>query len=279
MKKSGARRFERYVAIGDSSTEGLNDPDGFGGYRGWANRFAEHVARVQGSLRYANLAIRGCTVRRIRDEQLAPALAMRPDLATLFGGTNDVVRPSFDAETVAADLEQMQRSLIEQGATVLTFTLPDLTAVMPLGRLVASRVQRLNQLSRQVARTSGAVLVDFAAHPVASDRRLWSGDRLHANSFGHARIAAALANAAGLPGTDASWSESLPPETPRKRLPAIAVEVDWLRRYLLPWIWRHLNGRSSGDGRRPKRPELLEVELSRAERPREAVKSRREKTQ
>ena len=35
--------FRRYVAIGDSTTEGLEDPDGQGGYRGWANRFAEHL--------------------------------------------------------------------------------------------------------------------------------------------------------------------------------------------------------------------------------------------
>ncbi len=52
--------YERYVAIGDSSTEGLDHPDGQGGYRGWANRLAEQVAAAQGgSLLYANLAIRG----------------------------------------------------------------------------------------------------------------------------------------------------------------------------------------------------------------------------
>ena len=40
-------RFERYVAIGDSSTEGLIDPDGQGGYRGWSMRLAERIAEVQ----------------------------------------------------------------------------------------------------------------------------------------------------------------------------------------------------------------------------------------
>jgi len=40
------RRFERYVALGDSTTEGLEDPDGRGGYRGWADRLAERVASV-----------------------------------------------------------------------------------------------------------------------------------------------------------------------------------------------------------------------------------------
>src|SRR6187402_2349958 len=100
------RRFERYVAIGDSSTEGLDDPAGEGAYRGWANRLAEAIARAQatnGGLLYANLGIRGRKTREIRDQQLGPALAMRPDLVTLFSGTNDVVSRSFDPGAVAAD--------------------------------------------------------------------------------------------------------------------------------------------------------------------------------
>jgi hypothetical protein len=31
---------------------------------------------------------------------------------------------------------------------------------------------------------------------------------------------------------------------------------------VLPWIGRRLTGRSSGDGREPKRPTLLPVELA-----------------
>jgi lysophospholipase L1-like esterase len=42
-------------------------------------------------LLYANLAIRGRSTRQIRDEQLEPALALRPDLVTLFSGTNDLL--------------------------------------------------------------------------------------------------------------------------------------------------------------------------------------------
>lgn len=251
--------YPRYVAIGDSSTEGLEDPDGAGGYRGWADRLAEILAAEQGSLLYANLAVRGRRTRQILEEQLAPSLAMRPDLVTLFAGTNDVVRRGFDAAAVAADIERMQRSHIERGATVLGFTLPDLARVMPLGRLVASRVARMNAELRRVAAATGAILVDFAAHPVASDRRLWHEDRLHANALGHARIAAALAEALGLPGFDDAWVRPLPPESlgfGRR----FAAGLGWSRRYFLPWLWRHLHGRSSGDGRRPKRPVLQPFE-------------------
>jgi lysophospholipase L1-like esterase len=252
--------FARYVAIGDSSTEGLDDPDGQGGYRGWANRLAERVAAAQSSpLLYANLAIRGRTTRRIRDEQLEPALALRPDLVTLFTGTNDVVRPRFDAGEVRSDVELMQRKLIENGATVLGFTLPDLSIVLPIARPIAGRVRALNDALRDASASSGAILVDFAKHSVGSDPRLWSEDRLHANSAGHERIAAALAAALGLPGTDEAWSHPLSTAWSRSMTAAIMAEFRWQRRYFLPWIWRHLWGRSSGDGRGAKRPVLSEV--------------------
>jgi lysophospholipase L1-like esterase len=257
------RVFARYVAIGDSSTEGLDDPDGRGGYHGWANRLAARVAAAQAPapLLYANLAIRGRSTRAIRDEQLEPALAMRPDLVTLFTGTNDVVRGRFDAAEVGRDVEYMQRRLIENGATVLGFTLPDLSIVLPIARPIAGRVHALNDALRQAAASTGAILVDFAKHPVGSDPRLWSNDRLHANSVGHERIAAGLAHGLGLPNTDDRWSHPLPTEWKRSLLQSVAAEFRWQRDYFLPWVWRHLRGRSSGDGRKPKRPSLLPVDF------------------
>ena len=257
---SGPRVFQRYVAIGDSSTEGLDDPDGRGGYRGWSSRLAERVAASQSTpLLYANLAVRGRTTRKIRNEQLESAAGMRPDLVTLFSGTNDVVKPQFDADEVASDVEHMQRTLIAGGATMLGFTLPDLSLVMPIGRLIAGRVRALNDGLRRAAAASGAILVDVAKYPVAGDPRLWSQDRLHANSAGHERIANALAWALGLPGTDDSWSQPLPTPWSRSFGEGVAAEWRWQRDYFLPWVWRHARGRSSGDGKTAKRPTLSPV--------------------
>ena len=250
------RLFERYVAIGDSTAEGLDDPDGRGGYRGWANRLAERLAALQGGVLYANLALRGRRTRQIREEQLGPALAHRPDLVTLACGTNDVLRPRFDVAAFRADVLAMQRAFVERGAVVLSFTLPDLTPVMPAARPLAGRVRTMNQALREASRQSGARLVDVAAHAVGSDPRLWSEDRLHANARGHALVAQALAHALGLPGADASWQDPLPPAARPGLAAHVAVELLWCRRYLLPWLFRHALGRSSGDGRRPKRPDL-----------------------
>jgi lysophospholipase L1-like esterase len=248
--------FARYVALGDSSTEGIDDPDGAGGYRGWSQRLAENLSAQQGGLLYANLAVRGLTTAQVRARQLEPALAMRPDLATVFCGTNDVTGAKFDAARVGADVEHMQRALVVGGATVLSFTLPDLTPLMPLARLIAPRIAALNRALAQASRNSGAILVDFAAHPVATDARLWSEDRIHANSAGHARIAEALAHALQLPQSNVAWQQPFPAPWNPSRAQRYAGELRWTRRHLLPWLLQGLLGRSSADGRQAKRPQL-----------------------
>ena len=251
--------FKRFIAIGDSTVEGLDDPDGHGSYRGWANRLAELLAEEQGSVLYANLGIRGRTTRQIREEQLAPALAMRPDLAAVVSGTNDLLRRRFDPVALRRDIEAMQRALIDGGAKVITFTLPDLSDIMPLARIFRARLPLMNQAIRDAAQSTGAIVCDFATFPVASDVRLWSDDRLHANSAGHARIAEALAYHLGLSGSDRRWAEPLPPGPPRGVGGAIQAEARWVRHHLAPWIWRHLRGRSSGDGISAKLPEMVEI--------------------
>lgn len=252
------RPYHRYVAIGDSSTEGLDDPDGQGGFWGWADRLAARLAAAQGGLLYANLGIRGRRSRQIHDEQLGPALEMRPDLVTLFTGTNDVVRRRFDPGAVFSDITAMQGALIQNGAVVLGFTLPDLSGVLPfgLGRRLAPRVAELNDAIREASAATGALCVDFAAHPVASNLRYWSDDRFHANAVGHTMMAEALGQSIGLPGATAPWSGSPPPAPGLSALRRLATDTRWLVVHGGPWILRHARGRSSGDGIRAKRPRL-----------------------
>ncbi|HSK21950.1 MAG TPA: SGNH/GDSL hydrolase family protein [Egicoccus sp.] len=251
--------WRRYVAIGDSTTEGMDDPlpgDGPVRYRGWADRLAEHVDRAQdGALEYANLAVRGRTTAAIRAEQLVPALELRPDLVTVVAGVNDLLRPGFDVWTFTRDLHAMQAAFVHEGATVLTFTMPDLSPVLPLARPLRGRLVAMNDGIRRATVRSGALLLDLAAHPVATDPRLWSEDRLHANSLGHERIAAALAHRLGLPDATDAWQQPLPSAPPRRRGEVAATELAWMRTHLGPWVLRRLRGQSSGDGVRPKRPE------------------------
>jgi lysophospholipase L1-like esterase len=250
------KSFQRYVALGDSSTLGVDDPAGVDGYRGWSQRLAERIAEAQGGLHYANLSAYGLTTAQVRQLQLEAALALRPDLASVFCGTNDVTAWTFDANAVGADIEHMQRALVDSGATVLTFTLPDLTPVMPLARLIAPRIDALNQAIVRASKATGTLLVDFAAHPVATDSRLWSEDRIHANAAGHARMAEALANALQLPGSTADWMQVLPPLPPPSRRQRWSGELRWMRRHLLPFVVKGLLCRACEAPCGPKQPHL-----------------------
>jgi len=239
------------------------DPDGRGGYRGWSERLAVRIAVAQGGLRYANLAVRGTTTREIREGQLARAVALEPDLATVFSGTNDVMRARFDPVAFAADVLAMQHALRGCGAIVLTFTLPDLSPLLPIARLFAARIRAMNDAVRAACAETGTRLVDFARWPVATDARLWNPDRIHANPAGHARIADALAEALGLAGASGAWRESLP-ALPRPRAAAtVGRELGWAWRYLLPACCGALLPRRARSPSPGKRPGLAEVERPR----------------
>jgi lysophospholipase L1-like esterase len=253
--------FRRYVALGDSTTEGMDDPRPDGTYRGWADRLAERLTQDNPNLLYANLAIRGRRTFQVREEQLGPALALEPDIATVVAGLNDLLRRRYDPDTTAGHLEAMLATLQRHGATVMTFTLPDLGSVVPLARIVRPRLHAYNEAIREIADRTGAIVLDLAATPVTSDPRLWSVDRLHANTVGHTRIAAGFCEALGLDGTDGSWADPFPlaPRKPPHAL--IAAEVAWAKTYFTPWVVRRIRGRSSGDGRSAKRPQLGPVAL------------------
>jgi len=181
---------KRYVAIGDSQTEGLHDYYDDGTLRGWADRFAELLVADGGELSYANLAVRGRRTAAIRREQLAPALALEPDLATVVSGVNDVVQPRFELAPVVDDLSAMYEALHRGGCRVMGCTFP-LPAV-GIAKRLAPRLIALNAAIRRRAEEIGITLVDLEEIPMASDLRLSSPDRIHLNPAGHPRLAAAF---------------------------------------------------------------------------------------
>jgi lysophospholipase L1-like esterase len=249
---------ERYVAIGDSTTEGLEDPSPDGsGHLGFADRLAIRLAREHPELQYANLAVRGRKLRQIREEQLQPALALAPDLATVVGGLNDILRPRMELTAVVDDFATIVAALRDSGAAVLGVTFPDPSRIMPAARLVRARVIVFNQAMRAIAAEHGMLLVDLEQLGVV-DRRLWSADRLHANTAGHRRIAAAMTQALGLEADEDPWAP-LPATDPARRAQELWGETRWVARHMTPWVLRRLRGRSSGDGRTAKRPQLTPV--------------------
>lgn len=245
--------WSRFVALGDSFTEGVGDPDADspGGLRGWADRFAEVLASYDDTFSYANLAVRGKLIQQISDEQIETALDLRPDLISICAGGNDVIRPGSDPDEVAAKLEAAVVRLKESGATVLMFTGVD-TAFQPIFRTIRGKIAIFNENVRKVAHRHDCIVVDQWAIEELQDSRYWAADRLHLNDLGHHTIARAALDALSVPhDLQPLDPEPLPMHTWRA---ARKDDVVWAREHLVPWVLRRIKHVSSGDGLSAKRP-------------------------
>jgi lysophospholipase L1-like esterase len=251
--------YLRYVALGDSQTEGLWDGDDVTGVKGFADRLAARLEELHPGVQYANLAVRGRRIRDVLDNQLPAAIAMRPDLITSCIGMNDVTRPGKTFADALEDIDLLHDRLAETGATVVTTTFPDLEQILPVGRFLGARVLQMNAVIRAAAVRHDFRLVDLYAAESMSDPDVWSPDRVHGSPAGHALFAAAAAEALNLPGSNHDWAiSSADAVTPgfRSRMYSQAM---WTQNLLMPWVWRHLRGLSSGNGRDAKRPRLQPV--------------------
>ncbi|TRW45385.1 SGNH/GDSL hydrolase family protein [Georgenia yuyongxinii] len=251
--------WRRYVALGDSMTEGLWDVDPVGqGPRGWADLLAQRLAERRaaagaGPVEYANLAVRGRLLGEIVQEQLPAALAHAPDLISLVGGGNDLLRPGADPDVLAARLERAVRQVRAAGCDVLLATGMDTRATAL--RTTRSRVAVFNAHVWSVARRHGAHVVDVWGLRALQDWRMWAPDRIHLTTAGHERVTQAALVALGLGADDPAWEDPLTPLPPVARTARWRGDLGWVRQYAGPWAVRRLRGRSSGDARQPKRPE------------------------
>jgi lysophospholipase L1-like esterase len=265
--------IDAFVAIGDSFTEGLHDPDPGGGFRGWADRVAGALSAQRPGFRYANLAIRGKLLGEVVAEQLPRAVELAPDLVSLAAGGNDILCGA-DVDVLACQFEPAVAKLQAAGCRVLIFTGYD-PRMFPVIRLLRGRIAAYNMHLRGIADEYGCDLVDLWSMRVLKDTRVWSPDRLHLSTEGHRRVALRACEVLGVPVAE-DWRAPLPPEplspeplTPAPRvwrpanraqwLAARRQDARWARQYAAPWVRRRLGGTSSGDGLPPKRPDLLPV--------------------
>ena len=250
--------FHRYVALGDSFTEGVGDHDATrpNGVRGWADRVAEVLAARTDDFGYANLAIRGRKLDAILAEQVEPAIALEPDLVTVYAGGNDILRPKVDVDGLVARYGEAVGRLTATGATVLVFTGFDL-GFAPVFRHLRGRVATYNELVREVADVHGATIVDYWRRREYRDARLWDVDRMHMSAAGHERMAAIVLDTLGV-DHDITPGELGPlPEMDRRQ--RRDADLAWARAHAAPWVQRRLRGTSSGDGLTPKHPTLTPV--------------------
>jgi lysophospholipase L1-like esterase len=260
--------FTRYVAVGDSFTEGMADadPERQNGYVGWADRLAAHLARAArtaggqtSSFGYANLAIRGRLLADIAGRQVDDALALAPDLVSIVGGGNDILRPRADIDALAARLEDSVAKLRAGGADVLLAT-PSNPSDAPLLRASRGRAAAFTAHIWSIARRHDAHVIDLWGMAALRDWRMWAPDRIHLTPEGHRRVALNALTALGFTAPDAGWETPLPAAEPISRADWARANAKWAREYVAPWVQRRLRGRSSGDAISAKRPTVTPLE-------------------
>ncbi|MGY1770619.1 SGNH/GDSL hydrolase family protein [Blastococcus sp. SYSU D00813] len=246
----------RFVAVGDSFTEGVGDELADGAVRGWADLVAGGLAAATGeAVDYANLAVRGRLLEPIVTEQVPAALALDPPptLLTFNGGGNDVMRPGVDPARLLALTEQAIRRVLEAGVRLVLVSGADPSDRLPLGRTVRRRAAQLTGGLAELAARHGVTFVDAFADTELHRGVYWSADRLHLGPAGHRRVASLVLAALG---HDVAASAVDPaPEAPRRAL----AEARYYREHVLPWVGRHLRGRSSGDLRTGKHLDWVAV--------------------
>jgi lysophospholipase L1-like esterase len=248
----------RYVAIGDSFTEGVGDDLPDGRVRGWADLVAQGWADGRGEpIEYANLAIRGRLVWPIVHEQLEPALALKPTHLSFNGGGNDMLRPRTSIAHVVAAFDHVLRRCDEEGVQLIVLSGANPSAQLPMARMIQRRGDLLSAavVARLQARQDVIRALNWPDRELSTPG-YWSEDRLHMNARGHHRVAARVLTALGVEPPSSWWSLPTLPERAPLRSSA------YYREHVGPWVRRRLTRTSSGDGRDPKFATWAPVEPS-----------------
>lgn len=246
------------MAIGDSFTEGVGDwePRLPNGVRGWADRVAKQLSKVDPEWQYVNLGIRSRRLQSIIDEQIPVALELKPDVITFYAGGNDILEFRKDMKAFLCQYEQAVDALVSTGAKVLLFTGFDIP-VHPVLAPFKRRNWRFNECVRELAAKypESVVLVDYWHWEVFRDKRMWDIDKLHMNRAGHRYMAIRILEILGYP-----HQLVFDPFGAADRVgfwQATQRDVEWLRQWVLPMFGRRMRGITLGDELRPRWPEPM----------------------
>ena len=248
-------QYTRFLVLGDSFSEGMSDEIINGNYRGWADRVADVLAAQTPGFKYANFAIRGKLVKQVLEDQIPQALPLiegPQTLVSFHAGANDALRPSYDPEIVKAAYTSAVDQLVRAGATVILFTVLEKNGKGGKASAVwEERFSKFNKIVFSMADKPNVIVMDAFMDPEAASPHMLAFDRLHLNPTGHYRVAQAVLERIGAP-FDARWKEPIIEPKKKSWLFRKALTFWWFVTFALPWIWRRIRGRSSGDGRSGK---------------------------
>jgi len=205
-----------YVAAGASETVGIGAADPL--REAWPQVLYRTATGPRTT--FVNLGVPGATVAEARRDQVPEAVALRPDVVTVWLNVNDLLA-QVPTAAYEAGLVALLGDLRRGGATrVLVANTPPLdrlpaylgcrsapadcplAAELPGPDAVVAAVAAYNQAVARAAAATGAEVVDLhalglAARARGGDGALVSGDGFHPSTAGHAAVAAAFAEVLG----------------------------------------------------------------------------------
>ncbi|HZB94980.1 MAG TPA: SGNH/GDSL hydrolase family protein [Herpetosiphonaceae bacterium] len=196
--------IRRYVALGDSLSEGFSDWGRSERSIGFAYVLADLLREQIPDLEFTNLGESGARVADVLHQQVDRATELAPDLLTLVVGANDLLTtPDEQFQHDYDDLVGRLRS--KTSGMIAIANIPDFAHLLPpqygtYRAPLSNRTREFNHIIAATAATYGVLLVDLAASREVEDLRNLSGDGFHPNARGYramARIFAEALNDAG----------------------------------------------------------------------------------
>ena len=191
----GTVMWSRYLALGDSVTEGVGDDVDDLTCRSWADWLADGLRQAQPELEYRNIAKRGATCATVLRTQVPEIELFGPDLVSVTIGGNDARVREWTPDAFETELTSILEAVAASGAQAVTATYADVEDVIARAggtireswRLYFARMHEVNAVIRKVSVLQGACLVDMESG-AASDARYLSRDFTHPNALAYRMI-------------------------------------------------------------------------------------------
>ena len=221
-----------FTVLGDSAAFGTGDSDETGNCRGWAY-YLSQVFRDD--VNYLNFSRPGAKSSEVRSDQLSRALESEPDICAVIAGGNDLLRNSFDPQLLYMNLRETCDQLMSRGAEILMIELHDPNQLLHLPRLLkrvlARRVNAVNEVYYRVSEELDLLLIRTRQIPDVHNKKNWHIDRMHPSPLGHQILARTMADKLKNRG----WGLRLLEITDSPR-PNKCSQRLWLLKNGLPWF-------------------------------------------
>ena len=181
----------RYIAVGDSYTIGTGVTE----QQRWPTLLVNHLQKDGLAVEFvANLGLNGFTSQNALDLELPVLKKLKPTMATLLIGANDVFR-GISPITFRINLQNLLDQMLEvipQKKYFFVITIPDFS-VTPAGQsfgnaeAVSKEIQLFNQIIQEEAKKRGLVTIDLfsLSQQMGKEPLLVANDGLHPSAQEH----------------------------------------------------------------------------------------------